>query len=172
MKRFLMAAVIAVGVTLPGYATAEGPPAPAPKSDEAREQMTQDFIILVDGEVKVEDVVADVKEVYEALVAYRGAGEKATKLSLLLLFLAVLFKAGISGAKLAAQNFFTTRKGKTVMRATTLVLGLGVLVISKGAAGMPWVEAAFLALSGPGSIVVHELMALFSGMKDDKDVIA
>lgn len=171
MRHFLMATIVTLGVAAPSYALADGPPARV-ADDAAEEEMTRDFIILVDGEVKVEDVVADVKEVYEAIVAYRGVEDKAAKLAMLLLLLAVLFKAGISGAKLAAKEYFTTRKGKTIMRATTLVLGLGVLVVTRVMGGMTWVEASFLALSGPGSIVVHEMMALFSGMKDDKDVIA
>lgn len=167
--RTLMATTIALGVMAPSYALADGAHSNVLR-DSAEDEMTRDFIVLVDGEVKVEDVVADVEEVYAAVVAYRAAGDNATKLAALLLLLAVIFKACLSGAKLAAKEYFTNRRGKTVLRVTTLVLGLGVLVITRVMAGMTWVEASFLALSGPGSIVVHEMTALFSGMKDDKDV--
>jgi hypothetical protein len=142
-----------------------GPPAePAPELTA-----TEEFRALVDKESSPAEAVDGAVETYEAAKDLAESGSSAAKLGLVLLLLSAIFKTLLSVAKLVSKAFFQTRKGKTVMRLVTLGLGLIVLVITKVAVGMPWVEALFLALSGPGAIVVHELTGLFAGIKDEKD---
>lgn len=159
MKRFLMILTLSTGMMAPAYAT-EGSPA------TVRVDPTEEFTELVDGDVKIHDVVSDVTEVYEAVKAYRAEQDAKAKLALLLLLLAIVFKTIISAAKLIANEFLSSTTGKNVIRVGTLFLGLAVLVLGRSAAGMHWIDAFFLSLSGPGAIVVHELMDIFSGSKD------
>ena len=160
MKNFLMVLTLSTGMMAPAYALAEGAPAPV------RVDPTEEFTELVDGDVKIHDVVSDVTEVYEAVKAYRAEQDTKAKLALLLLLLAIAFKTIISAAKLIANEFLSSATGKNVIRVGTLFLGLAVLVLGRAAAGMHWIDAFFLSLSGPGAIVVHELMDIFS---DDKN---
>lgn len=157
------------------------PPAPAPASEPVAtepvatptdtEKDKAAYVELVDGEVKVKDVVADGTEVYDAVMAYRQAKQSGDTTGIALIIaagLAALFKILLSVAKMLSKVFFSTGKGKMVLRVITLVLGLAVFFTVKFAAGFGWVDAIIAALSGPGAIVVHELLDLFAGAKDDK----
>jgi hypothetical protein len=64
---------------------------------------------------------------------------------------------------MGALSIWKEKQG-AVIRITTLVLGIVVYGVSTVVSGVPWWEALFLSLSGPGAMVVHEYSALF-GMK-------
>jgi hypothetical protein len=167
MKRFLIALALSAGVaapTLPAWADEAKPAAVAEETVAATP--TEEFTELVDGDVKINDVVSNVTEVYEAVKTYRGEQDAKAKLALLLLLLAIAFKTVISGAKLIANEFLSSPRGKTAIRVSTLFLGLAVLMLSRVGAGMHWIDAFFLSLSGPGAIVVHELLAIFRSDED------
>lgn len=167
MKQFLVALSLSVVLMTPAaYAQRAEPPAEAQEMVKASPE--EEFTELVDGEVKIHDVVSNVTEVYEAVKTYRGEQEARAKLALLLLLLAIVFKMVISVAKLVATEFLSSPKGKTAIRVSTLFLGLAVLMLSRVGVGMHWIDAFFLSLSGPGAIVVHELLDIFSGDKDAK----
>jgi hypothetical protein len=166
MKRFLVALAFSVGVAAPVLPAWADEARPAAEVEVLAATPTEEFTELVDGEVKIHDVVSNVTEVYEAVKSYRTEKETQAKLALLLLLLAIAFKAVISGAKLVANEFLSSPGGKTAIRVSTLFLGLAVLMLSRVGAGMHWIDAFFLSLSGPGAIVVHELLDLFRGDKD------
>lgn len=162
MKRFLMILALSTGALAPAYAP--GQEARPVEVAAEKPDPTEEFVELVDGDVRIGDVVYDTVQVYDAIHAYRDGKDKSTKVGLLMLLLAVAFKLVISTVKLIAKDFFSNQKGKTAIRLGTMALGLAVLVLSRVGGGMGWIDAAFLSLSGPGSIVVHELLKLF---KDD-----
>lgn len=166
MKRFLVVLTLSVGLMGPAaYAQSPGSGSTA-KVHVVKADPTEEFIELVDGDVKIHDVTSNVTEVYEAIKTYRGEKDAQARLALLLLLLAIAFKTVISGAKLVANEFLSGRMGKNIIRVSTLFLGLAVLMLSRMGAGMHWIDAFFLSLSGPGAIVVHEILDIFSGGKD------
>lgn len=179
MLRYL----IAVGFALlllctPAYGQ-ELPPDPAPAVAEDVADPVADakaeYTELVDGDVKVKDVITNGTEVYDAVQALRKEKEETGKINmvLILLMLAAIFKALLSVAKvvgkLVGEEFWKNRKGKTIMRLICIGLGLATMVTAKLAAGVGWGDAILLFLSGPGALAAHEVTGLFVGMKDDKD---
>jgi hypothetical protein len=168
MKRFLMTLTLSMGLMAPVACAQANDTHVAGMQETVKASPEEEFIELVDGDVKIHDVVSNVTEVYEAVKVYRGEQDARAKLALLLLLLAIAFKTIISAAKLIANEFLASPRGKTVIRVSTLFLGLAVLMLSRAGVGMHWIDALFLSLSGPGAIVVHELLEIFSGEKDDQ----
>jgi hypothetical protein len=137
---------------------------PAPPTPPANPD-TEAYIKLVDGEVTVEDVVADGQEVYKAVQAYRDAKKSGSSnsgtLALMLAGLAAFFKFLLSLIKvIAKKEFWKSRKGKITLRLVCIGLGLCVLVISKFAGGAGWEDAILLAFSGPGALAAHEITTI------------
>jgi len=130
------------------------------------------YVELVNGDVKVGDMVANGAEVYQAIQDYRAAKAEGRQglLALVMVALAAAFKLLLSLLKLVlAKNFWKSAKGKVVLRVTCIFLGVGVLVASKIGLGMGWGDAVLLAISGPGALAVHELTDLMLGSKDGAD---
>lgn len=160
MKRFLMTLTLAVGMLAPAYYVQAGEE-PAQEVQKEAPDPTEEFVALVDGDVRIGDVLYDATHVYDAIHAYKDSGEKSAKVGLLMLLLSLVFKLVISAVKLTAEDFFSRWKGRTAIRVGTMFLGLAVLVLSRVGGGMGWIDATFLSLSGPGAIVVHELLKIF-----------
>lgn len=175
MKRKLMpflVLLLGIGVFTPTPLPAQDvAPAATAVTETTEAPAKNELIELVEGEVKVKDIIADGTEVYESVTTLREAKDGATKGAILLLLVAI-FKFLLTGLKLFKKHFWTKRKGKTVLRLSAIGLGLGVLILGKLVAGLDWMDALFYALSGPGAIAAHELLGIFAGMKDDKDVKA
>lgn len=180
MLRYL---ILAAGVLLCVPAFGQEPPAEPADSATTEEVVKPDpvedakkeYVELVDGDVKVKDVIADGTEVYEAIQALRDEKKQTgtVTFAMIMLLLAAIFKALLSVAKIIGKlvgvEFWKTRKGKTIMRLICIGLGLATMATAKLAAGVGWGDAILLFFSGPGALAVHELTGLFVGMKDDKD---
>lgn len=160
MKRFLTTLTLAVGMLASSYHAQAGV-APSQEVQAEAPDPTEEFVELVDGDVRIGDVLYDATHVYDAIHAYKDDQDASAKMGLLLLLLSLVFKLIISTVKLVSEDFFSQWKGKTAIRIGTMFLGLGVLVLSRVGGGMGWIDAAFLSLSGPGAIVVHELLKIF-----------
>lgn len=161
-------APVDVGPVAPDPAPAPEPTPPTPEGTTVQD-MTDEFKVLVDKDATLVEAVEGAVDTYEASRDLAKNEDKSAVLGLVMILLSAIFKTLLSIVKLVSKAFFQTRKGKTALRVTTLGLGLAVLVTTKVVIGMSWVEALFLALAGPGAIVVHELAGLFSGNKDEKD---
>jgi hypothetical protein len=82
--------------------------------------------------------------------------------------LAAVFKVLLSLTKLAS-SFFRSGRGKTVIRFSTLGIGVFVFLFSHLAAGESWLDSIILGACGPFSIVVHEYAKLLFPSKGKVD---
>jgi hypothetical protein len=117
---------------------------------------------LVDKDENVSDVVDGAGEAIDA--AKNMKGKKGTELALAIaLFLAALFKSLLSLIKVLKKstNIFKTKKGKKILKLSTIGLGVlaavGAGIANTMGAGFGWMEILMIGLSGPGSLAVHEL---------------
>jgi hypothetical protein len=153
-------AVPAAAITAPVVATPA--PAPAPAVDAAPAAPATDAAAAPAPGDKISD--ADMKEILdnanEVLAAYRTVKTtNGSKAKLLAIFagLAILFKLLLSLLKVVIKaDFWKGDKAKWIIRCTTAVLGLAVFLCANLGAGVPWLDAVMLGLSGPFAIVVHE----------------
>jgi len=160
-------------------AATEGPKPPdvtrvTSDADDAEniEAAKKEYLELVDGKVKINDLVVEGSEVYEAVQAMREAKKsgKGINMALIVMALAALFKFLLSILKMAvASGFWSTRKGKTVTRLTTIGLGIAAMFVAKLGMGMGWGDALLLFMSGPGAMAFNESVDIFTGAKDAKD---
>jgi len=133
---------------------------------------TTKYAELVNGDVKVGDVVANGAEVYQAIQEYRAAKAEGRQglLALVMVALAAVFKLLLSLVKIVlAKDFWKSPKGKLALRVSCVFLGLGVMVAAKIGMGMGWGDSVLLAVSGPGALAVHELTDLLMGAKGVAD---
>ena len=127
--------------------------APAPVATPETETAT-----LVDGQVKVGDLLAGASEVAKAVTEYRAAkttGDKAALRLGILAALAAIFKFLLSALKLSTP-FWKSDKGKAILRLSTLALSCVVFVVAKLAVGESYMSALTLAMSGPLAVAFHE----------------
>jgi len=136
--------------------------------------VTEEFNRLVTSDPTLMETFAEGKDVTEAIMEMKRAKEAGGTIDLVLimLLLSSIFKVLLSIAKFIKKEFWKTRQGKTVMKLITLGLGFAVLITTKIGLGMHWGEAILLSLSGPGAMMVHEIIGMFQGMKDPKDAEA
>lgn len=172
MRRLIPIFLLLAGLMYaqPVQAQDDPPAAPAATAttDEATPDAKTEYLELTEGNVKVNDIVTDATKIYTAITDLQEAKKGAKKAAILLLLVAIC-KFLLSGVKLVKKHFWKSRKGKTVLRLSTLGLGLLVLILCKLAVGVGWMDALFYALAGPGALAAHELLGIFAGMKDDKD---
>jgi hypothetical protein len=114
-----------------------------------------------DADVSLSDLAADASEIRKAVLAYRAQEESTTKRLALAALLALIFKGMLDVLKLSGP-FWKGRKGKNVLKASTLMLGLLMGLFAQIGMGMPWSESLLLALSGPGAMVMHEIGKMFT----------
>lgn len=115
--------------------------------------------VLTEGKVVI--TVAN-----EYFTGSKDGDEAAKKLGLFALITAIL-KLLLSLLKLTGA-FWKEDRGKWVLRVVTLTLGIVVAVVSSLAAGMPWWDAVFLGLSGPGAVALHEYQKLIPALNKKK----
>lgn len=115
----------------------------------------------------VGDIITGVGNIVEKVKEYKGA-EEAGKLMGLMALLAAIFKLSMSGLKLTSKVFFKSDKGKNILKIITLLLGVGTFLVSSMAIGKTWWESLILAMSGPMSMVVHELTKLVPAIRKAK----
>lgn len=157
MRRFILAVGLGSALLLPLTVTAGTPSGMTP---EDAAEATRQVEAWVAGEVSYESVSVEVQEAITAFANARAA-ERTAMLAAIMALLATLFKLLLSGVKLVGGMTFLTQRQKSVIRLTTIGLGIGVYLTSSLVAGMPWWEALFLSLSGPGAMAVHEYSRLF-----------
>jgi hypothetical protein len=159
-------AVVPVPAVIPAPAVT-----PLPVSDPAIVPVPS--LVKVDGDkVTVDDLVTNATEVAAALKAYKGAQPDKTAARLgLMLLLAAVFKLLLSGLKFTSE-FWKGDKGKLVLRLSTIVLGVGVLLASRLGAGDTWMNAMLLAVSGPLAISFHELFDIVMQLMKKKTPVA
>jgi hypothetical protein len=170
---FLLWAAIALAqapatpVPVPATAAVEQPAAPAVEPAAVPD------VVKVEGDkITVNDVVTDAKGVAEAfkvLKAAKGAGDKLAARLALMGLLAAIFKILLSCLKFTSE-FWKGAKGKLVLRLSTLVLGIGVTLLSHFAAGEDWMSAIMLGISGPLAISIHELFDVIVALVQKKPV--
>ena len=84
--------------------------------------------------------------------------------------LAAIFKGLLSLVKVLAKNtgWFDSSKGKAALKYSTLGLGAlaaaGAGIAMALGADLAWWDVLIIGLSGPGSMVVHELASLLPGV--------
>lgn len=180
MKRLLVVAALILFPTwsLAQETTPVAAPLPAPAVAPAAEPApapvptaTEEFERMLNSDPSLQETFGSGKDVYEAIMEMKKAKEDGGTINLIMVMalLAAAFKFLLSVVKFIRRDYWKTDQGKTVLRLIALGLGLGVLVTSKIAMGMHWSEAIILALSGPGAIVVHEVIDLFPGMKGNSN---
>jgi hypothetical protein len=135
---------------------AVGPVAPISAADQIR--------ALADGSVSIEQVSDELQDAFQAVQDARAA-DRAGRLAAMMAALAAAFKLLLSLVKVAGGLSIWKKRQAAIIRLVTLVLGIGVFGISSIVAGMPWWEALFLSLSGPGAMVVHEYSRLLGKAK-------
>lgn len=162
MRQLVMAAGLCSVVAAPSFVAAQT--TVETETDDKQDSATEQVKDLVDGEVTYENVSADVQATIDAVAAARAA-DRTTRLAAIMALLATLFKLLLSGVKLAGGLSIWGERQGAVIRIITLCLGICVYFASSIVAGMPWWEAFFLALSGPGAMVVHEYTQLFGRRK-------
>ena len=156
MRRFVLAVGLGSALLLPMTVSA----APSAMTPEDAAEATRQVEAWVAGEVSYESVSAEVQEAINAFANARTA-ERTARLAAIMALLAALFKLLLSGVKMTGGLTFLGDRQKAVIRLTTIGLGIGVYLTSSLVGGMPWWEALFLSLSGPGSMAVHEYSRLF-----------
>lgn len=142
----------------------------------------EEIVTVPPDKIEMGDFVADVGEVGEAMAYLRSCKkgvcpplegqESQDSIPLTVAYamlLAAIFKMLLSGVKLSSP-FWKGKKGKVALRLSTVLLGAGVFLTSTVAGGATFAEALILALSGPGAIAVHELLALIPGFKKEESV--
>ena len=150
-------------------APAKATPAPAVDAsidlDKDGKVSAEETKALVDKDASVGDVVKEGSAALDAAKDLKGKSGKSLALALAI-FLAALFKMLLSTVKVASKStdWFKTKRGKY----STLVLG-GFAAAGAGAAAMmgvpfDWMDIAVVGLSGPGSMIAHELSALLPGV--------
>lgn len=110
------------------------------------------------------EVGAEVKEVLSTAKQIKKA-DKTEKFLVISAFLAALFKLLLSLMKLVNPYF----KKKDVPKVVASGLGVLVLLFSKLALGVSWVDAIILAASGPGAVFLHELSKMIPALRALKD---
>ena len=165
MVRFVLAMGLCSIVAMP-YAPARAQTTVETEVDDNQKSATDTVRDLADGKVTYDEVSADVQAAIDAVANARSA-DRTTRLAAIMAVLALLFKLMLSGIKLAGGLSIWGERQWSVIRISTLCLGIAVYFASSIVGGMPWWEAFFLALSGPGSMVVHEYTQLF-GVKARK----
>lgn len=152
MGRFLLVAGLGSVVAVPCFAQETEP-----------ESSVKEIRALIDEKVTYEQVSTDLQDAIAAYTDARNAG-RSSQLIAVTLLLSLVFKLLLSGLKMTnLLKLWPERRG-TLIRLTTLGLAALVYLTGSIAGGMPWWEALFLSLSGPGAIVLHEYSALL-GLK-------
>jgi len=93
------------------------------------------------------------------LIAQEKEGQVAFLL-LLALIISFAFRWGLTLAKMKWKEFFATEKGKLVLQASTLLMGILIFVLSSITTGMSWIEICILALGGPMALMWNELLKI------------
>jgi hypothetical protein len=123
-----------------------------------------------DKEATVGDVVEGVTEVVDAAQDLKGKSGTGLALGISLM-LAAIFKTLLSLVKVmsGSTGWFAGKRGKAALKYLTL--GLGALAaggagifMALGVGDLAWWDVIIVGLSGPGSMVVHELMSLAPGV--------
>ncbi len=109
----------------------------------------------VDG---AKQAYTDIKSKYEALK--KSGGDGSPKKLAFAAFLAIVLKY-----LLDAVNVVSRRGLKKQLAWVALGLAVPIALLSKYAGGTGWFEALVYAGSGPGAVVVHELIARFKKSK-------
>lgn len=63
------------------------------------------------------------------------------------------------------KDYFTTDKGKAILKAITLLTGFVAFIFTNIGFGIPWWQALIVAGGGPGAILLHEMMKLLPAIK-------
>lgn len=154
----------------PDAAVAEPTAATEPVATEAP---APDVVKVEGDKVTVNDVVTDAKGVADAVRAYKDAQKAGDKLAIrlgLMALLAAIFKVLLSTLKFSSE-FWKGKKGKLVLRISTLVLGIAVTLTAHLAAGETWVSALLLGISGPLAISFHELFDVIVALVQKKPAV-
>jgi len=160
MTMLLCFILFLVPVTVQGQTEIPPPVPPVVKVDSG-----------VTTENPIKDVVTNIKDVVAKAKEVSKTSDKTEKLLIILGLLAALFKLLISLLKVLSK-WFTSKVGGTVIRISTLVLGVGVFLVTNLALKMPWYDAVWLSLSGPGALVLHELTLLIPWLRNLQDKTA
>lgn len=132
----------------PTLAFAQPTPIPAPPADSLGVQppVMQPAPML--------EQLRDLQAKYQAL---KDSKDKSAKM----LLWAALIAAGLKMA-LSAVNALAGKKPKQWLALVALVLAVPIALLSHFAAGNSWFDSLIYAGAGPGAIVVHELVKIFT----------
>lgn len=166
MRKWILMMGLCSIVALPVSVQAATPVAAAVAEDSGTLSPTEQVKRLVDGKLTYEEASGDVRSVIDKVAAAQKASA-AARLAAWLAALAAAFKLLLSAVKAVGGFTFWKERQSAVIRMVTLFLGVSVYFVSSIVGGMPWYEALFLSLSGPGSMIVHEYSKLFK-----KDTVA
>ena len=151
LVRLCVCVVVLAGTTHIKAADQPVEPAPVAEKEYGAEDLSR-AIMELHGALAEHKALQKVPEEERA----EGAGT-----GVIVLILSSVFKILLSGVSMTGP-FWRGRKGKNALKVLTLALGTGVMLFSKMAIGVSWHEAVYLALSGPGAIVIHEITKMFT----------
>jgi len=146
---------------------ASQPAASQPASQPAASQPAAEVVdtkLVKETADNVKDVIASSKTVAKGVDAQ---ATKVPKLLAIMGLLAAVFKLLLSFLKWLSK-WWVTKTGKMVLRTVTLVLGVATFFVTSMAMGEPWYNSLLLALSGPGSLALHEISQLVPGVNTKK----
>jgi hypothetical protein len=136
----------------------------APKPAAAVEEVAE----TADDKPTVGEVVKEGAAVVEAVEDLKEAKKAGEGLYLVIMALCMaVFKFTLSIVKLTGP-FWKGRRGKTVLRLTTVGLGTVVALIAV-AMDSGWVNAVTVGLSGPLAVAAHEYSILIPALARKKE---
>ena len=106
-------------------------------------------------------VIGYVTELIQSVTGYKDIAARSGALIAIAGLLATAFRFLLALLKTFSGVF----KNKITPKVAALVLGLLVYVASVLVAGVPWYEAVILAGSGPGAILVNELLKMIPQLR-------
>jgi hypothetical protein len=124
---------------------------------------------LIEKDASGADVAKGVGEVVDAARNIKGKSGNQLALAISVL-LAAIFKMLLSLIKVVSKNtdWFKSSRGKSALKYSTLALGalaaIGAGIATAMGANLGWMDVLIIGLSGPGSMVVHELSSLLPGV--------
>lgn len=157
MKTFLM--VLLVGLASP--ALAQEPDIPAGPSGIGIDLNgdgkvdANEVLVVYGSDVDAGNLTQDLHHLVNAVQDMKD--DSTAKVAGVAALLAVVFKLLLSLLKLIAKTeFFSTRKGKRIVKYSTLGLGALAGLAANLSFGVSWIEALMIFASGPLAVAFHE----------------
>jgi len=144
----------------------DGPPDLCTQLRDLNAKLAQARNLKKAAEAKVEEKVD--KEVAKEVA--RDDQKKEERMAKLIAFaatLAVGLKILMSMLE-AWKGYFTTIRGKAILKLVTLVVGFVAFMATNIGLGLPWWQSLILAGGGPGALLAHDLAEIIPALNGKK----